>query len=1551
MDMSFYKLLLRTGACGVGFIVDIKGGESRRILELGVRAVKNLVHRGAVSADKKTGDGAGVMTQIPYKVIRKDLNKMGLNVTKDNMAVGVFFLPQPVDSETEEKRKFIFEVSESFAKELGFEPVAWRDVPQDKSALGDIAKESCPDIKHFILTFSSSKEVERKLYILRKFIEKKAREKNIKLYIPSFSSRKIVYKGLFISTQIDKFYLDLQDEDFETSFCLFHQRYSTNTHPHWFIAHPFRFLAHNGEINTLLGNINWTKTREIAMCENSAWSRDEIEIIKPIIWEEGSDSSMLDNVLEFIYFSGKDLPTSVAMLIPEPYEVVPDMPDDVRAFFEYYDCVMEPWDGPAAIVFSDGIGVGACLDRNGLRPARYAITSDGIAIMCSELGVTEIPISDFIEIDRLGPGEMIFIDTKEGKFYRNEEIKKIIASKKNYPLLVRKIEKIQTDISDSSEFQEDESILLRKQKVFGYTEEDIEKFIKEMSLKGKEATYSMGDDTPFAFLSEVSRNLFSYFKQRFAQVTNPPIDPYREYIVMSLTTTIGERFDIFDEVEADLVKLDSPIINREVLEYLKSRFTYRVFDMTFQLGESLRARLKEIVLEVCEAVESGVKLIILSDRRAGEDDRVLVPSLLCVGAVHRELVRRGLRLKASIILDTGEPREEHHFACLLGYGADAIYPYLAFKTAYNLREEHRGKEINITDRVELVRNYKRAVENGIKKIMSKMGISVLSSYRGAQIFEIIGLSDEVVNECFEGTPAWFTRDGLGYEQIARDYIEFFKWGEDSSAQLPNLGFFKFIRGKEYHQKNPFVFRPLHKFTETGDKNFYIEFSKQLLSRPAYRVRDLFDIKPIGDPIPLEEVEPVESIIRRFYVSSMSFGALSPEAHEVLAIGVNRIGANMGSGEGGEDPHRYEPYENGDWANSTMKQIASGRFGVTTEYAVNCKELEIKIAQGAKPGEGGQLPGIKVSETIARIRRTVPGITLISPPPHHDIYSIEDLAQLIYDLKKVNPSARVSVKLVAEAGVGIIAAGVAKAYADTVHIAGDEGGTGASPASSIKNAGNSWELGVLETHAILIWNNLRDRVRIRADGGIMSGWDVVKSAVLGADEYGFGSSAMIAIGCVMARQCHLNTCPVGIATQREDLRKKFPGSPERIARYFIAVAEEVREILASLGARSLDDIIGRIDLIKTKEVFISKRGEKRNIADYLKRFFLNIATGGENPFLIDIPDSQDGNGYDVRSESQKIKDNILDRSLEELISRKPLRNTWVRNDRPETEDEDLGGRIVKDVWERLERGERGIKLSYKIRNVHRTVGATLAGMIAKKWGDGVCIKEGLEPGAVEIHFEGVAGQSFGAFLVRGMKFVLRGVANDGVGKALSGGEIVIIPPFPEAVAVGNACIYGGTGGYLFVSGRAGERFAVRNSGVFAVVEGAGNHCMEYMTNGVCVVLGKVGKNLGAGMTGGIGYVIKQPLLEKYINREFVYLKDIEDEDEFILFERLLRIHQAETGSKTVSHILSKPEDVLMLIPYEFKKYMKDFVKRSIERLEKDFPLEKNFPLEKDLPSFR
>ncbi|MCS7213112.1 MAG: glutamate synthase large subunit [Candidatus Calescibacterium sp.] len=1508
-------------ACGVGFVADLSTKASRKILDIGIESVKNLVHRGAVSADGKTGDGAGILTEIPKKIIKKEVKKYNLDENK--IAVGVFFFFGGSE-------KFLKPSIEDFARKIGLNPVCWRDVPVDDSALGEIALSSKPNIKHLLLSYSEQnlKEVERKLFILRKYAEKIARENRLKVYVPSISAKKIVYKGLFISTQIDKFYLDLQDPDYETSFCLFHQRYSTNTHPRWDIAQPFRYIAHNGEINTLLGNIKWMESREKALKESKFWSKEEIELLKPIIWSEGSDSSMLDNAVEIIYLSGADIVSTMSMLVPEPYEVVHDMSDDVRAFFEYHDYFLEPWDGPAALVFCDYTGVGACLDRNGLRPARYGITDSGILIFASELGVSEIPYKNFDEIGGLGPGEMLFFDFSDKKIYRNKEIKKKIAGARKYVDFTKDVKKIKTDVEvDSFPYLlTDEKELLRKQKAFGYTEEDIERFVKDMAFKSQESVYSMGDDTPFAFMSKVPRNIYSYFKQRFAQVTNPPIDAYRESIVMSLTTTIGEKLNPIETDQFDtrnLVRLDSPIITEKNLEELKQIFSYRVFEMTYDAYDrnSLEVNLMNLVSDVVKAVrDDGVKLVILSDRAAGDRGKALISPLLCVGAVHSTLIKEGLRLKCSIILDTGEPREEHHFACLLGYGADAILPYLAFYTAYNLKEEHIGKSVQVDDKMKLIKNYKSAVEKGIKKIMSKIGISVLSSYRGGKIFEIIGLSHKVVHTCFDGTPAWFTHDGLDFEHIARDYSEFYNWSKDTSPRLVNLGFFKFIRDKEYHMKNPYVFRPLHKFTETGDYNYYKEFTEQVSSREPSKVRDFFDVLPVGDPIPLDEVEPVESILKRFYVSSMSFGALSPEAHETLAIGVNRIGANMGSGEGGEDPRRFEPYENGDWANSSMKQIASGRFGVTTEYAVNCRELEIKIAQGAKPGEGGQLPGIKVNETIAKVRRTVPGISLISPPPHHDIYSIEDLAQLIYDLKKVNPFARVSVKLVSSAGVGIIASGVSKAYSDTVHIAGDEGGTGASPSSSIKNAGNTWELGLIETNAILIWNNIRDRVRIRVDGGLLNGWDVIKAAILGANEYGFGSSAMIAIGCIMARQCHLNTCPVGIASQREDLRKKFPGSPERIERYFIAVAEEVRQILAKLGARSLDQIIGRIDLIKPRGVKVPKSSKEINV-DYLKSLYLRIAEEGENPFIVEMPE----NGI-----SDKLDERI--RKILSSVSHEPK----GRNDRPENPEEDLNSKIVKDALPLLELG-RKVNLKYQIRNIHRSVGATLSGIIAKNWGDGVSIKKGLEPNSVVIDFEGFAGQSFGAFLVRGIKFNLYGVANDYVGKAISGGHINIIPHKDNLMGIGNVAIYGGTGGYLFVRGRAGQRFAVRNSGVFAVVEGAGDHCLEYMTNGASLILGEVGKNLGAGMTGGIAFIIKDKSLKKLINPEFVFLKDIDEEIENIFIQMLLKVHQMETKSKIAEQILngSISDNFYVIVPKEFQKYKTSFIESAINRLKNDF----------------
>ncbi len=1496
-------------SCGVGFVAHIGGKKDRKILELGINSVKNLIHRGAVSYDGKTGDGAGILTQIPEKIFIKELSKNGIHLESgEKVAVGVFFLPH------NEKGKIIMEVAETSAKEMGVRPLMWREVPTDDSALGQAALKTKPNIKHLILgAKGKSFEIERKLFLLRKLIEKRASQLGAEVYIPSISSEKIVYKGLFTSSQIDKFYLDLQNPEYETSICVFHERYSTNTTSHWFIAQPFRFIAHNGEINSLLGNVNWMKAREYSLKPTSKWSADEIDIIKPIIWEDGSDSSMLDNAVEFYYFCGKELPVVISMLIPEPFESVHDMPEDVKALFEYHSYFMEPWDGPAAVVFSDGVGVGLHLDRNGLRPARYGITKDNLIIAGSEFGISQIPLNDFVVLNKVEPGKMIYVDTSEGKFYEDHQIKKAIAMKRNYSVWISRSKKMKTQLNNFKPvLREDE--IVRIQNLFGYTEEDIERFIKEMAAKGSEAVYSMGDDTPISLLSSVPRNIFSYFKQRFAQVTNPPIDPYREDIVVSLTTIIGERGDGVEEDEryADVIELDSPIITGENLEAIKEILPYKVFDLSFDPHDpsSLERELRKLVEEVCKAAKDDkIKLVILSDRGViYSEDRAVMPSLLAVGTVHKALVKNGLRLKVSIIVESGEPREEHHFACLIGYGADAIYPYLAFETAYNLKEEHRTKEIP-HDRVKLIKNYKSALEKGIKKIMSKMGISVLSSYKGAQIFDIIGLSEEIVDLCFEGTPAWFTDSGVMFKDIASDYIEFWKLSRDSILKPYNFGFFKFIKDREYHLKNPYVFKPLHKFTETGEQIFYEEFTKAVDSRPPSKIRDIFDIKPVGPPVPLDEVEPVENILKRFYISSMSFGALSPEAHETLAIGANRIGVIMGSGEGGESPHRYDPYESGDWANSQMKQIASGRFGVTTEYAVNCIELEIKIAQGSKPGEGGQLPGSKVTQIIALTRRSVPGITLISPPPHHDIYSIEDLSQLIYDLKKVNTEARVSVKLVAESGVGVVASGVVKAYADIVHIAGDEGGTGASPPSSIKNAGIPWELGLIETQAVLIRNNLRDRVKIRVDGGLLNGTDVVKAAVLGAELFGFGSSAMIAIGCVMARQCHLNTCPVGIASQREDLRKKFPGSPERIQRYLTAVAQEVRQILASLGARSLSEIIGRIDLVIPKGIISKKTGRPVD-ANYLKRKFVDIALGNRN--------SKEYNNEDVE--------------LKKIIDNAPTKNEKDRNDRPETPDEDLNSKILEDVLSVWTLGEK-VKLSYNIDNIHRSVGATLSGFIAKKWGDGLGIKKGLAPRTIEIEFKGIAGQSFGAFLVKGIKFVLKGVANDYVGKALSGGEIIIIPPHSNMLCAGNVCLYGGTGGYFFASGKVGERFAIRNSGVFAVAEGSGNHCMEYMTNGVCIILGEVGRNLGAGMTGGIGFVLNDTKLKYNINDNFVFLKEIDNEFEYEVAKKLLLMHYTETGSKKAEDVLEDGlKKLLVVVPKEFAGYKEKFLQQVLEKID-------------------
>jgi len=1447
-------------ACGTGFIATT-AGRCHAVVELAVEAVARLSHRGAVSADGKTGDGAGILTQIPHRLLLPDLYRLGVRMPRPaDLGVAMAFLP--LDLRAQARARSIIE---DVAAREGLVFFGWRPVPVALAALGAHAARTRPDIQQALLGRPErldSEGFERALYLMRRRVERRLLDEGAGgTYLASCSHRTVVYKGMFVATQLARFYPDLHDPRFESALALFHQRYSTNTFPSWPLAQPFRFLAHNGEINTLSGNVNWMRAREARPRRGlraPVW-RDRVRDLAPVIEEGGSDSAMLDNALELLVRSGRDLLHAMMMLVPEAWEDHAEMPADVRAFYDFHAGLTEPWDGPAALAFSDGRYAAAALDRNGLRPGRYVVTDDGTVIVASEAGIVDVDPSRVVERGRLGPGRMIAVDTAAGRVLTEDVIKRDRAAGRPYAAWLAK-ERLRPAAGAAPGALGSEEVH-RRMVLFGYTREEVQRILVPMLAGAKDPVGSMGDDTPLAVLASRvpaarPRLVAHYLKQRFAQVTNPPIDPLRERLVMSLHTLLGPRPSLLAEspAHARLVELESPILTPAGLDALAAfgdRMPLRALDALFPAAEGpegLERGLVRLCEEAANEVEEGAALLVITDRRA-DAARAPIPPVLAAGAVHQALIRRGLRMDTSLIVETDEARDVHHVALLIGYGASAVCPRLAYEAVAG-----EGRRQGL-DPAEAAARYRSALEAGLLKIMSKMGISTISSYHGAGVFEAVGLEHALVEFALTGTPSRL--GGIGLADVADDTLARHRaaWTPAAPAPLEDPGTFRFRKGGEYHAFHPNVLRTLHRLALTGGDEAYLAYAWEATHRPPTALRDLLEFRG-GAPIPVEDVEPASSIVARFIVSSMSHGSLSREAHETLAVAANRIGARSASGEGGEDPARYAPRPDGDSANSAIKQIASGRFGVTAAYLASAQELEIKMAQGSKPGEGGQIPGGKVTPEIARIRRSQPGITLISPPPHHDIYSIEDLAQLIYDLKQGNPAARVSVKLVSEAGVGTIAAGVAKAYADTVHIAGADGGTGASPLDSIKNAGVPWELGLAETQQTLVANNLRGRVRVRVDGGLKTGRDVVVAAMLGAEEFGFASAAVVALGCDMARQCHLNTCPTGIATQRDDLRAKFPGTPERVMRFFAGVAEEVRAILASLGVRAIDEIVGRPDLLRV-------RADAPPIA--VRRLTLD-------PILAD-PDPA---GTRARRRRQD------------------------RNDRPGTPYDD---HILVEIRDAI-REARPVESAWRIANGDRAVGARVAAAIARRYGDA-----GLPDGTVTLRFAGTAGQSFGAWCVQGMRLVLDGEANDYVGKGMTGGEIVIRPPqvllaaAHRHVIVGNTVLYGATGGRLFVAGRAGERFAVRNSGAVAVVEGAGDHGCEYMTGGTVVVLGETGRNFGAGMTGGIAFVLDAE--ERFTARYhpgLVAAARVDRAEDAERLRALVRAHADATGSGRARAIL-------------------------------------------------
>jgi glutamate synthase (ferredoxin) len=1479
-------------ACGVGFIAYQDGRQSNKIVRQALKALGCMEHRGGCSADRDSGDGAGIMTALPEKIFADWFAQNNLAQPEaEAWGVGMVFLPQASEKIIELKQYV-----DKLVTAEGLQVLGWREVPVRPEVLGQQARDNQPHIEQIVVSSPDGlvgDDLERKLYIARSRIGKKLADD---FYICSFSCRTVVYKGMVRAVILGDFYQDLANSDYESTFAVYHRRFSTNTMPKWPFAQPMRILGHNGEINTLLGNINWMSNREKELIANNeitlpGWTHDEIEGLTPIVNNDNSDSYNLDSAMELLVRTGRSVTEAAMILVPEAYQNQPSLKEypEIVDFYEYHSGQQEAWDGPALLVFSDGKTVGAALDRNGLRPARYTITKDGYVVVGSETGVVNIPDEEIVEKGRLGPGQTIVVDLKTKEVLRNWEVKQRVAQANPYGKWIEQHRQTIAAQEFSGENLLSAEQLLSCQTAFGYTAEDLELIIQSMAISGKEPTFCMGDDIPLAVLSDKPRLLYDYFKQRFAQVTNPAIDPLRESLVMSLSMQLGAKGNILNlkAEDARLLKLESPVLNDEELAAIASSgFKTQTLSTLYRIAsgpDGLKDAVTQLCAEATTAVKAGVEIIVLSDRPASQNigtEYSYIPPLLAIGAVHHHLIQQGLRLRTSLVVDTAQCWSTHHFACLIGYGASAVCPYLTLESVRQWWNNPKTQKLMENERIEAVslaqaqQNYRQSIEAGLLKILSKMGISLLSSYHGAQIFEALGLGVDLVNLAFTGTTSRL--GGLTVAELAQEVIAFHHkaFPELLDKKLENYGFVKYKKGGEYHMNSPEMSKALHKAVESKDYDHYELYKQQLHGRPATALRDLLDFKSDRPSISLDEVESVESIFKRFCTGGMSLGSLSREAHETLAVAMNRIGGKSNSGEGGEDTIRFKVLDdvgadgksptlphlngliNGDTASSAIKQVASGRFGVTPEYLMSAQQLEIKLAQGAKPGEGGQLPGKKVSPYIASLRRSKPGVTLISPPPHHDIYSIEDLAQLIFDLHQINPQAKVSVKLVAEIGIGTIAAGVAKANADVIQISGHDGGTGASPLSSIKHAGVPWELGLTEVHRVLLQNQLRDRVLLRADGGLKTGWDVIMAALMGAEEYGFGSIAMIAEGCIMARVCHMNTCPVGVATQQQHLRDRFKGIPENVVNFFFFVAQEVRSLLAKLGYCSLDEIIGRTDLLMPNpNVTVAKT----------KSLDLNC--------LIDLPNVKSDRSW-LQHQDAHTNDAVLD---DEILADEAIQAAIANQ-----------SKVAKDLI---------------ILNTDRSVGGRISGAIASQYGN-----SGFA-GEITLIFKGSAGQSFGAFNLPGMKLIIAGEANDYVGKGMHGGEIIIAPSSKSTydagtnVIIGNTCLYGATGGVLYANGRAGERFAVRNSMGKAVIEGAGDHCCEYMTGGLVVVLGEVGRNVGAGMTGGLGYFLDENnSFPSKVNPEIVKVQRVESEAGAKQLQEMIEQHVAKTGSPKGQAIL-------------------------------------------------
>jgi glutamate synthase (NADPH/NADH) large chain len=1480
-------------ACGMGFVADIKGRKSHEIVKMAIEVLINLDHRGARGAELNSGDGAGILMQIPHGFFKKECDRLGISLPAEgSYGVGMLFI-----THDRVKRKKCEELLEKIVHEEGQTLLGWRDVPVNDAELGETARLAQPCIRQVIVAKNPAiKEqlaFERKLYVIRKRAEKEVYmhclEKGDTFYFASFSCRTIVYKGMLVPDQVTGYYPDLNDPSVETALAMVHSRFSTNTFPSWERAHPYRYVIHNGEINTLRGNINWMHTRQ-SMCESELFGEDMVKIF-PVIDTEGSDSAMFDNCLEFLTLTGRTLPHAVMMMIPEPWSNHESMSDEKKAFYEYHSCLMEPWDGPASIGFTDGTVIGAVLDRNGLRPSRYYVTKNDLIVLSSEVGVLDIPPEDVVQKDRLRPGRMLLVDTGAGRIISDYELKQRMVEEQPYRQWLNQY-LVDLDNLPEALVSEPESVpLLQRQQAFGYTFEELVKVLERMARDQVEPVGSMGNDASLAVLSEKPQLLYNYFKQLFAQVTNPPIDSIREEIIFAVETTIGSEKNLIrpEPDSCRRIRLKRPVITNSELariRHLKLEGFKTVTLPILYRAEEGAYGLEKAMAEICAkadlAIEDGANLLILSDRGVNAE-HVPVPALLAVSGLHHHLIRKKTRVKVSIILESGEPREVHHFAVLLGYGASAVNPYLAFETLEDMCENGLLAGLNARD---AINNYIKAIVKGVVKVASKMGISTIQSYCGAQVFEAIGIHQSVIDKYFTWTASRI--GGVGLTEIAREAVLRHQRAFANPDRTLDSGTnYQWRYDGEKHLFNPETIVTLQQACRQGDYGLFKKYS-DMVNSLRVNLRGYLEFNTDRAPVPLEEVEPVETIVRRFKTGAMSFGSISPEAHETLAIAMNRIGGKSNTGEGGEDPARYRPLPNGDSTCSAIKQVASGRFGVTGEYLASAKEIQIKMAQGAKPGEGGQLPGAKVYPMVAKVRCTTAGVGLISPPPHHDIYSIEDLAQLIHDLKNANPGARINVKLTSEAGVGTIAAGVAKGRADVVLISGYDGGTGASPRTGINHAGLPWELGVAETHQTLLLNNLRDRIVIETDGKLMTGRDVAIAALLGAEEFGFATTPLVVMGCVMMRVCNLDTCPCGIATQNPKLRRNFKGKPEHVINFMRFIAQELREIMARLGFRTVNEMIGRTDVLKQS----TGTGHWK-------------ARGLELSCLLHQPDVPAGTGRYCRTRQYHALEKSLDRQF-----------------------------LLELCRDALEQGKQ-VEAKLPIMNTNRVAGTILGHEVTKRYGG-----EGLPEDTIRLYFEGSAGQSFGAFIPRGITMTLEGDTNDYFGKGLSGGKLIVFPPASatfvpeENIITGNVALYGATSGEAYIRGVAGERFCVRNSGANAVVEGVGDHGCEYMTGGRVVVLGKTGRNFAAGMSGGIAYVLDEDgTFPGRCNRGMVDLEKLEDAGEIEEVRSMIYRHWKYTGSKKAEAVLDNWQQMapkfVRVIPIDYRR-MLEAIKRAHQK---------------------